>query len=111
MPSKKAAQRKSANKPRARKASSSESVAKKTARSGKTLAKKADSAASKVSRKTKQIAQGAQKVGAVMGTIGDLVKKGGEAAEDMVLKVEASRKTVGRPDTAGRTTRKGAKKS
>jgi hypothetical protein len=50
----------------------------------KKTAGKAGATAAKVSRKTKEIARGAQKVGTAIGTIGDMVRKGGEAAEDLV---------------------------
>ena len=86
-----------------KKAPQKKAAVKKTARK----ANKPGATAAKVSRRTKQVARGAQKVGAVLGTIGEMVRKGGEAAEDMVLKVEAGKK---RTSSAGTTARKSTKR-
>lgn len=98
MAAKKASRKKAAKKSIGKRAATSaKRTTKKVDRGGKSLAKKATLAASKVSRKTKQVARGAQKVGKIMGVIGNLVEAGGKAAEDLTTKVERDgRKLVSR---------------
>jgi hypothetical protein len=98
---KKTSRKKTAKKAAAKKAPAKRSVAKRVAQGGISLRKKAGSTASKVVGKTKQIARGAQKVGKIVATIGDLVAEGGHAAEELTAKVE----TRGRKAPRKRTSR------
>jgi hypothetical protein len=59
---------------------------------GKSLAKKATAAVSKASQRTKKVARGAQRLGSIVSAIGNLVAAGGEAAEDLAVKVESRAK-------------------
>ncbi|MEO6834740.1 MAG: hypothetical protein ABI231_02390 [Candidatus Tumulicola sp.] len=90
MAAKKSSRKKSATKSSAKRApTSAKTTAKKIVHGGKSLVKKATSAASKAARKTKQLAQGAQEAGKIMGVIGNLIEAGGKAAEDLTAKVKS----------------------
>jgi|SRR5579863_6958023 len=90
-----------------RKKTAKKSLAKRAQTSVKKVAKKATTAASKATRKTKQVARGAQRVGKVMGVIGNLVEAGGKAAEDLTTQVESR----GRKALAQSRKTRGAKRS
>ncbi|MGB6517491.1 MAG: hypothetical protein WBE79_03170 [Candidatus Cybelea sp.] len=67
-------------------------TAKKSSAKRVTSKKPATSSVSKASRKTKQVARGAQNVGKIIGVIGNLVEAGGKAAEEITTKVDSGRR-------------------
>ncbi|MGA8534081.1 MAG: hypothetical protein WB615_08235 [Candidatus Tumulicola sp.] len=101
-----AAKKKTAKKSMAKRApAAAKKTAKKVASAGKTLAKKTTSAASNVMGKTKQVGQRAQRVGKIIGVIGNLLEAGGKAAEGLTTKVESG----GRKALASRKSSEAAK--